>query len=231
MPSMQKIYNNHSLQYDELVNHEDYKNNLRSYLLEKFDFKGKKVIEFGVGTGRVTKMFAELAHNIFCYDKSLHMLEKAIINLKPYTQKIEYSQCDNNNIEKINMKADIVIEGWSFGHAINENPEKIATLTNKLYSDCARLLNKDGIMIVIETLGTNVKNASAPSKSLEKFYQLLVNSYGFNKKIIRTDYLFESMEEAKRIMSFFFGTNLGNKLNISSEGIVKEFTGIWSKQL
>ncbi len=52
MPSMQEIYNNYSLQYDELVNHEDYNNNLSNYLLEKFNFSGKTIIELGVGTGR-----------------------------------------------------------------------------------------------------------------------------------------------------------------------------------
>ena len=164
MPSMQEIYNNYSLQYDELVNHEDYNNNLSNYLLEKFNFNGKTIIELGVGTGRVTKIFAERAQSIFCYDKSQHMLNKAKINLNHHTSKIEFSQCDNYNIKKIKEKTDIVIEGWSFGHSISENQKDIETLTNRLYSDCVNLLNKNGIIIIIETLGTNVTNASAPSK-------------------------------------------------------------------
>ena len=109
MPSMQEIYNNYSIQYDELVNHEDYNNNLSNYLLEKFNFSGKTIIELGVGTGRVTKIFAERAQSIFCYDKSQHMLNKAKINLNHHTSKIEFSQCDNYNIKKIKEKTDIVI--------------------------------------------------------------------------------------------------------------------------
>jgi len=231
MPSMQEIYNNHSLKYDELVTHEDYNNNHSNYLLEKFNFNSKTIIELGVGTGRVTKIFAELSQRVFCYDKSLHMLDKAKINLSHYKSKIEFSQYDNLNITKINKKADIVIEGWSLGHSIIENQEEIEAITNKLYSDCISLINKNGVIIIIETLGTNVTNASAPSKSLQKFYQLLVNSYGFSKKTIRTDYSFKSNEEAKRIMDFFFGNKIGDRINFIEKGVVKEFTGIWSKQL
>ena len=231
MPSMQEIYNNHSSKYDELVTHEDYKNNLNNYLLENFNFNGKTIIELGVGTGRVTKIFIELAKEVLCYDNSLHMLDKAKFNLNQFKSKIDFIQCNNHNISSINTKADFVIEGWSFGHSIVENQEGIETITEKLYNDCVNLLNKNGVLIIIETLGTNVSKASVKSQPLQKFYQLLVNSYGFHKKIIRTDYSFKSNEEAKRIMSFFFGNKIGDSLNFIEKGVVKEFTGIWSKQL
>lgn len=42
MPKMFEIYQNHSMEYDELVNHEDYQNNLRKYLLETIDFTGSQ---------------------------------------------------------------------------------------------------------------------------------------------------------------------------------------------
>ena len=45
------------------------------------------------------------------------------------------------------------------------------------------------------------------------------------RTIIETDYKFPSKEDAKRIMSFFFGDQIKNDIN---SNIVKEFTGIWT---
>ena len=51
---MFKIYQNYSDLYDELVNHEDYNNNLYKFLNDNIQWENKVVGEFGIGTGRVT---------------------------------------------------------------------------------------------------------------------------------------------------------------------------------
>ncbi len=61
MPSMMEIYQNNAFGYDELVNHEDYKNNPGQLLESACDFNDKNVIEPGGGTGRVTRLL-----RLFC---------------------------------------------------------------------------------------------------------------------------------------------------------------------
>jgi SAM-dependent methyltransferase len=228
MPTMYEIYQSHSCEYDELVNHEDYKGNLRKYLLDNFDFDGKTVIELGAGTGRVTDIYAARADRIFLFDKSRHMIEKAKENLHDHSKKIRYDIKDNMDIENVKIKANIVLEGWSFGHTISENRSQIYQTANKLISDCKSMLIEKGTIIIMETLGTNTENPKAPSEYLLKFYNMLESEYGFRKKILRTDYRFVSNAEAKRITGYFFGSDFEKNLFFDEVGIVKEFTGVWS---
>lgn len=228
MPSMYKIYQKNSFEYDELVNNEDYNGNLNRYLLDNFNFNNKSVIELGAGTGRVSKVYAEFAKKVFLYDRSKHMLEKANENLRDILTPIEYGVLDNNEIHKIKTKADIVIEGWSFGHTVIDNQENLFESVKKLVNDCIKIASDNGIIIFIETLGTNSKTPKAPDINLAKFYSLLENEYNFNRTVLETDYKFKSNQEAKRISGFFFGNNFLNNLSFEEEGIIKEYTGVWS---
>jgi len=229
MPSMMEIYQSHSLEYDELVNHEDYQGNLRNYLLKAIDFSDKSVIEPGAGTGRVTRMYAEMARRVFVFDRSQHMLDKAAENLKNIKTDIDYRLLDNLGISQLDIKADVILEGWSFGHTVSENSTALENTVDKLISGCMDKLEKNGMMAIIETLGTNFKEPNAPSEYLSKFYSLLENKYGFCKQVIKTDYQFKSNEDARKITGYFFGEKFEKSLTFEQEGIVKEFTGVWIK--
>lgn len=98
MPSMSEIFQGYSQEYDELINHEDYQENIRKTLRNLFDFSDKSIIEFGVGTGRLTKLYIEDARQAFCYDRSIHMLERAKINLAGFQNKIRFDILDNLKI-------------------------------------------------------------------------------------------------------------------------------------
>ncbi len=227
MPTMTEIYQTNSYEYDELVSHEDYKGNIRDKLNSLFPFDGKTVIEFGVGTGRVTDLYAEKIKEAYCYDRSQHMINKAQENLKQFQNKLHFSVCDNNYISKINEKADFVIEGWSFGHTVIDSGEKGIAKTDELITECSSLLNKNGKIIIFETLGTNTEQAAAPTKDLKLFYSHLEKFHGFIPAVIETDYKFESVDEAARILGFFFGEEMKKSIRDKNKNIVKEYTGLW----
>ncbi len=230
MPTMREIYTKHSYEYDELVSHEDYQNNLSKTLLKHFDFKDKTVIELGTGTGRLTKLYIQQVEHVYCFDRSQHMLEKAKENLRGEKDKVTFDICDNEAIDSIQQNADIVIEGWSFGHTVGDNKGQIEQTVEKLFSDCSALLNPNGTVIIIETLGTNMKKAGPPSDSLKQFYELLENKHCFTQQIIETDYLFKSALEAERIMGYFFGEEMSTALQHSPTKKIKEYTGFWYKK-
>ncbi len=231
MPSMYEIYEKHSFEYDELVRHEDYQGNLYKTLQSLFDFSGKAVLEFGTGTGRLTAMYASSAEKIFCFDRSSHMLEKARQNLLEFEDKINYDLCDNNQISSLDEKGDFVIEGWSFGHTVSDQSVTYTEKADELISTSLGRLKEEGTCIIIETLGTAVDTPIAPNKPLSEFYRLLEVKHGFTRVEISTDYRFESVEKAADICGFFFGAEAGEEIRKEGSLIVREFTGLWYKNV
>lgn len=224
MSSMFTVYQKHADLYDELVNHEDFKSNIKSFLLENIEWKDKIVCEFGVGTGRVTKFYIKDIKRANLYDISGHMIEKAKLNLINWIDKLNYFEIDNRNINTISEQFDIVIEGWSFGHLIVEEDTKKEIWVDKLISESIRIA-RDNI-IFIETMGTNVEYPTVPGADLKYFYSRL-NEYGFVENIIETNYLFDNYEEATRIMGGFFCEKMKSEIEKSKKNEIKEYTGVW----
>lgn len=222
MSNMLEVYQSYSDLYDELVNHEDYNNNLLKFLNNNIQWENKVVCEFGVGTGRVTKNYINNVQKAYIYDNSQHMIDKAKANLSKWSDKLVYSILDNNKINTIENKYDIIIEGWSFGHLIvqdnnqNESIQMLISETKKRAKE----------VIFIETMGTNVETPNPPGEKLSKFYHELVNN-GFTEYIIETDYKFSNYEEAGRIMGGFFGDTMKNDIIRRKLEVIKEYTGIW----
>jgi ubiquinone/menaquinone biosynthesis C-methylase UbiE len=229
MPEMYEVYDAYSANYDELVNHEDCDKNLKNALLSICDWENKSIFEAGIGTGRVTAIYANLVKRIIAADRSIHMITAAKENLDQYLDKIEFVVKDNLSLKEIAIKADIFIEGWAFGHSVCDIPDSVEKIADVLVKQAFSLVKPEGKIIFIETLGTGNEEPKAPVAPLEKFYNLLENKYGFVQKVIRTDYLFETVNEASRILGFFFGEKMGKLVGEKGSNRVPECTGIWIK--
>ncbi len=81
-------------------------------------------------------------------------------------------------------------------------------------------------MILIETLGTNTEKPKIINDRMKEFFNILEDNFGFEKTVIRTDYCFNSAEEAHDILDFFFGDEI-KPIKIDNRFIFPECTGIW----
>jgi SAM-dependent methyltransferase len=231
MPSMYEIYQSHADAYDELVRYEDHQGNLRRVLHGLVDFSGKQMVEFGAGTGRLTELYAELAGEIRCYDRSEDMRRRAMLRLASYAGKLEYGILDHAESDpEDTRRADIVIEGWAFGHTVFDRQAHVARITAELVDCCRRLLRPGGTMVFIETLGTNVESPSAPGEILNAFYSELEQRHEFKRHIVSTDFRFPSLDAATRHMGFFFGQPMAQTVLARGSEVVPEFTGIWLRR-
>jgi ubiquinone/menaquinone biosynthesis C-methylase UbiE len=222
MPKMYEIYDRYAENYDELVSREDYLNNLHTFL--NSIITGASVLELGAGTGRVTQMYIDKVQQAICCDRASHMLERAKHNLKDYSYKITFECIDTRQINPLKVKVDCVVEGWALGHTALDEFHRIDAFVSDLFQDLSKLLNDNGKMIFIETLGTNTEHPLIPDERLKTFYNLLEERYHMKKYVIRTDYRFKSLAEAKRILSFFFGEQMKDEVK---DRYVKEYTGVW----
>ena len=94
------------------------------------------------------------------------------------------------------------MELWAFCVRL-PSAAKVRDMTKLLIQNASKNVKSGGIIILLETLGTNVETPGAPSDRLKTFYTALEQEHGFTLNRIRTYYQFPSTDEAARIMGFF----------------------------
>mgnify|MGYP006291498827 FL=1 len=245
MPSMYEIYDTDAAGYDALVSAEDHEGNLCTTLLELASWDDAVVVEAGIGTGRVTRCYVDRASRVIGCDRSAHMLARAATTMESWAARLELHRADHRSLPVTDERADLFVEGWAFGHAIVDAADQarhnqqvgdrdaavavaVASTAADLVEEARRVCRPGGRMILIETLGTNADAPAPPLPELAEFYRLLETRYGFEKSVIRTDYRFDSVEEAAGRCAFFFGPAMGSAIRAAGRSLIPEFTGIWA---
>ncbi|HUX11586.1 MAG TPA: class I SAM-dependent methyltransferase [Spirochaetia bacterium] len=231
MPSMFEIYEKHAAEYDELVDAEDFQGNLHDHILQVVDWDRKSVIEAGTGTGRVTRIYADRASAVTCFDQSQHMLDRAAGRLSKSAAPITFRVADNMHMPQVSPKCDIFIEGWSWGHSIIDAPGSVESVTETLIQGARSNLVRNGEIVLIETMGTNTPEPTPPHTRLARFYELLVSTCSFHQDVVRTDYRFPTADVAIRVMGFFFGPEMEQSLKNSMLTEIPEWTGVWHRSM
>jgi SAM-dependent methyltransferase len=227
------IFENYSEKYHELVKNEDIKI-LLDEINEIIDLRNINIVEFGAGTGRLTIQLSKFANKIVAFEKSEGMLKTALTNLK----ELKITNCsiqkgDNLNIIELDEEFDLAIEGWSFLASILSTSKGFEIdnsmhLLNLQINNMIRNTKINSPLIIIESLGTYVDEPKPFDKWLP-IYNCLENELHFDKKIVRTDFNFSTIEEAIVLFSFFFGAEYKSRIVQEQKTIIPEFTGIWYK--
>ncbi len=226
----QTIYSQHADQYEALIQREDYEGNILKTLQTIRPLAGIDVAEWGAGTGRLTLMLVPLVKRLRAYEGSQHMLDVAIAKLKATgLANWQTEVADNRNVPAEDDSADVAIEGWSFGHLNGWYPDSWREEMSKALGEMERVLRPGGTIILLETLGTGRETPKAPTQGLAELYAWLEGEQDYQSTIIRTDYKFESLEEAERLTRFFFGDELANEVVRKNWVILPESTGVWWK--
>ena len=226
----QSIYRNQAAQFDRLVAREDMHGNLFAALNDIHPLHGAKVVEFGAGTGRVTRLLSVAVESVYAFDIEASMLHRAdsALRLSGMTNW-HLAQGDNGRMPVAPRSADLVIEGWSFAHVIGWYPKDWLAHTDAMLAEVERILKPGGTAMLIETMGTGRRHPLAPSAKLAQLYDYWQSECGFSFRWIRTDYHFASPGEADELMRFFFGDELTDSSLDGETVIVPECTGIWWK--
>ena len=226
-----EIYANKAALYEAMVSCEDYQENILPALEKICPLKGLDVVEFGTGTGRFVRLLAPLVKSIHAFDASAHMLEIATETLSTSQSKNwELTVGDNRNLPADDSAFDLAIAGWSFGHSVAWYPDSWRDEIQKAINEMWRVLKPDGTAIIFETMGTGSESPAPPFKELGDYYAWMENDLGFDHTWIRTDYQFESVQEADELTRFFFGDELADRIVREALTILPECTGIWWKR-
>lgn len=232
----QTIYQLQAREYDLLVTREDHQKNL-IHTIEKICAQNLKTplhaasaIEVGAGTGRITAALLPCIHFIHAFDASEAMLEVAkekLENLRHRNWKLGIA--DNESLPVESHAYHLSLAGWTFGHLTEWYPQEWKQKLAQVLSEFTRVLKPGGLALIIETLGTGRQVPRAPTPLLDEYYSILERQYQFNREEIRTDYHFESLEEAIRLTRFFFGNKIAQSIQKKGSPDIPEWTGIWWK--
>lgn len=226
----QHIYANKAAQYDRMVAREDYEHHLLPALTAIHPLKDAIVVEFGAGTGRLTRLLAPEVQRIHAFDISHHMLTTAVPTLPP-AHNWTLAVGDNHAMPVCPQVADLAIAGWSFGHATGWYPDAWREDIGGALAEMRRVMRPGGVMVIIETLGTGSETPNPPVQSLADYYHWLETEHGFSRTWIRTDMKFESVQEADDLTRFFFGDDLADRIVREQMTILPECSGIWWRQV
>lgn len=230
MPDHPEIYRSQAEQYEALVSREDYQCNIFPALKKITPLENTTVVELGAGTGRLTCQLAPVVKSIHAFDISAHMLEVAKEKLmKTNLQNWQVAVSDHRHVTIEDGTADIIISGWSVCYVVVNNPQTWQTELQNTLDEIHRILRPGGVIILIETLGTGFESPEPPANLLA-YYQFL-ETHGFQRDWIRTDYQFENRLEAETLTRFFFGEKMVEKIWMNTPNpILPECTGIWWKK-
>ena len=213
--------------YDRLVSREDHRGNVQSLLRELVPV-GARVVEMGAGTGRLTRMLVPHASHVVVCEGAAAMLEVARADFaRRGVENVTFHVADNRALPVETGSADVTVAGWTFGHATGWYPDGWRAPITVMLDEAARVTRIGGKMIVLETLGTGSTEPRAPKPELAAYYAMMEDERGFVRHALRTDYRFESLEEAEKLVRFFFGDALADRVVRERLMVLPECTGVW----
>ncbi len=226
MPDEKEVYANHALEYEDLVSHEDYQGNILKAMQEIVSLDGLDVLDLGAGTGRLACLLAPYVKSISAFDLSPHMLTIAREKLQRLQPRRSLAAaCDHRFLPLKAHSADLMVSGWSVSYVSVWNPLQWRDEADAWLNEARRVLRREGHIILFESLGTGNESPQRLTH-LENFYAWLDDA-GFYSRWIRTDYQFESYEEAGKLAGFFFGNVMQQRVLNEQLTILPECTGVW----
>ena len=221
-----KIYQTEGDRYQSLIAREDYQGHIPRLLDEIVSVDGLDVIDLGAGTGRLALMLAPRVKSMRAFDRAEEMLRvcrERLLATGLSNWHVEVA--DHRSIPVEDHSVDLVVSGWSVAYLYVWHPETWRAELERWLDEMKRILRPSSFILLFESLGTG-NELPIQLEHLKDYYPWL-EEVGFQNKWIRTDYRFESIEEAEELSRFFFGDALGDKVRQNNWVILPECTGIW----
>ncbi len=229
MDHFRSIYTTQAEAYHQLIAAEDVDGNLLRELERLADFRDKRLLDLGSGSGRIALLLHGQTSQTIALDLYAAMLSEQVQQRAKVAGGWDLVQGDMHALPIQDHWADMVIAGWALGHFQDWYAGDWRTRVDQVISEMSRASKPQGFLIIIETLGTGSLEPAPPHQGLAEYYERLEDTWGFKRREIGTDYQFKSVEEAIEKTEFFFGRELSEKIRSNNWSRLPEWTGVWVK--
>lgn len=224
MPDHDAIYKSEADTYDLLISKQP---NLYNVIENIQPVEGLDILDLGAGSGRLTRVLAPKAKSILAIDASEAMLRVTANKLQAAGLRNWATRvADHRNLPVLDNSCDLIVSGWSICYLGNsDNPDWKEDI-HQVMAEIKRVLRPGGSIIIFENFGTG-STVPDPPGFLRAYFDLLEKDYGMSHTWIRTDYQFDSLEEAERLSRFFFGDDLAQQVVREGWLQLPECAGVW----
>ncbi len=224
-----EIYQHQTHSYHQMIDAEDFENNLLKTILQFTPMNARNILDLGSGTGRLPLLFKEQKPDLVALDISLPMLLEQKIQKQRISGTWNLAQGDMRLLPIQDSWADVTTAGWAAGHFCGWFPETWQEEIDRFIQEMQRVTKLSGYLFIMETLGTGKETPAPPTLALTEYYERIESKWGFQRKVIRTDYRFNSVTEAKEKTTFFFGQKLAQDIDEKGWQILPEWSGVWHR--
>jgi len=220
------IYANEAETYHKLVAAEDANGELAAQLA-RLATDTETIVDIGTGTGRLAVPLCTEGKRVHGVDAAQAMLDVAASKLSSCDGVWALSRSDARDLPIADNWADAAIAGWIYGHFTEFYADTWKNDLNMAIAEMERVVRPGGIEVIIETLGTAVTEPKAPTPLLAEYHQR-IETMGFRRTVLRTDYRFATVAESIELLDWFFG--LGDWARTHNDPTIPEFTGWWERR-
>lgn len=231
MDHFERIYASRAADYHRLIAAEDVDGQLLPAIERVASLAGRRILDLGTGTGRLPLLIGDRAECMIGIDVHLTMLQENRAQRDRSGGDWRLAQGDMRAAPLPSAWADVVTAGWTIGHLCGWFPSDWRVQIGRVLREMQRIARPGGALIVIETLTTGSLAPAPPTPRLAEYYAWLESEWGFARQTIRTDYQFESVEDAVAVMEFFFGPEIATKIRENDWARTPEWTGVWSRTM
>jgi len=225
MPNHSEIYQKEAEQYHRLISKQQ---SLYPVIETIKPVEGLDIIDMGAGSGRLASVLAPKAKSVLAIDEAEAMLKITKKRLEQLgLHNWNTAVADHRKLPVHDKSADLIVSGWSICYLASSNIEGWNDNIDQVMSEIKRVLRPGGAAVIIENFGTGSEIPCPPSY-LKPYFELLENKYGFTSNWVRTDYKFESPQEAEKLIRFFFGDRLADKVAKDQMTQVPECAAVFS---